>query len=315
MWRLTTAFMLTAGLMLPATAGARTEQGGHPVSVSGHQWRVSATLACQRNSANARVCDELLGPLLRITVDMNIRQNNPTPGIAFTATYTATTSPLFPGAGLRPYGSVCAFGLVSSQRRFVRGPFVAFPTCRATVRGRMILRPGVATRMSKTPDFWITSETATVPGALAPLIVDPLGARSYPFDTRIPVVWKALDSVRGTKRVLGILGIPGFSGQTVLLPAALSASMTIKTLVFTKVSPVGGSGGRNSGGVSRRDAPGPAPFRGPTIAQDRTTSEIGAPFRYGPWKFVDAVPQRNLVISVYGSYPRATVYRIGMVIV
>jgi len=250
MWKLTTAFMLIAGLMLPTTAGARTEQGGYPFSVSGHQWRVSATLRCQRSSANARVCDELLGPLSRITVDMNIQQNNPTPGITFTATYTATTPPLFPGAGLRPYGSVCAFGLVSSQRRFVRGPFVAFPTCRATVRGRMILRPGVATRMSKTPDFWITSETATVPGALAPLIVDPLGARSYPFDTRIPVVWKAVDSVRGTNRVLGILGIPGFPGQTVLLPAALSAFMTIKTIVFMKVPTAGGSGGRNSTVVS-----------------------------------------------------------------
>ncbi len=124
---------------------------------------VRATITCHRASA-IHLCDRLTGPLATIDMKMWIQQDNTTPGIAFTASYTAVSPPPSLGVGIRPFGRVCAFGLLAGQLHFIKGPFDTTSTCHSTVQGRMILRPGMATRLAPTPNFWVTSETAMVAG-------------------------------------------------------------------------------------------------------------------------------------------------------
>jgi len=226
MIKLAIGSVLIAALLFPAGTGAQAMTGGSRPTMNPREWRVAASVTCQRSPANARLCDRLLGPLTTVSVDMNIQQDNLTPGIMFTATYTATAPALPPGAGRRPYGRVCAFGLLAGRLRFIKGPFDGTTTCHATVRGRMVLRPGVASRLSMTPDFWITQETATVRGAAVEQIVDPLGAKAYPADTRLPIRWRDGVTLRGTNQTLGLLGLPGFPMRAVPLPAGVSASTT-----------------------------------------------------------------------------------------
>lgn len=216
-------------LMIPLPATVQHARAGQSSGSGPQEWSVSATIACRRTSP-FHLCDLLTGPLVSVAMDMVIDEDNPTPGITFTATYTAIGPPYAPGAGIRPYSRVCAFGLRADHLRLIRGPFDGSTTCRATVRGRMVLQPGAATRLSKTPDFWITSETATVPGALDQHIVDPLGPKAYPADTRIPVRWRAGVTSRNANRTLGVLGAPGFPRRAGPLPRGVSASMTVMNL-------------------------------------------------------------------------------------
>jgi len=399
MFKVAVAPVLICALLLPSGAGAHSVNGGPKSTRNQRGWGVSASVTCHRNSANARMCDRLLGPLETVAVNMNIQQDNPTPGIVFTATYTATAPALPPGAGLRPYGRVCAFGLPANRLRFIRGPFDTTTTCHVTAHGRMILRAGVASRLSKTPDFWIIEETATVPGATVHQIGDPLGANAYPADTRIPVRWRDGFTVRDANQTLGILGIPGFPMQAVPLPGGVSASMTVMNvplvggsgvtepavgrgptaaqtvpchtvilegglvcypprsqavaeaqLAVRSVNPVGiieaathlrlaqlrvffGFQVHGNRGVNLLygfgqvcwsseftcatrylvvgEAPGPSPVSGPRMVRDGTTTRLGAPIRYGPWKFLAPVPGRNLVLTVYGPFSRAVVHGLG----
>lgn len=62
------------------------------------------------------------------------------------------------------------------------------------------------------------------------------------------------------------------------------------------------------------EAPGPSPVPGPRLVRDREASS-GSGIRYGPWKYLAPVPGRNLVITVYGPFPKVTIQRIGSRIV
>lgn len=57
------------------------------------------------------------------------------------------------------------------------------------------------------------------------------------------------------------------------------------------------------------EAPGPSPFRAPRLVRDKTIRN--GVVTYGPWKFIGPVSGRNLVVSVYGSFPRTTIRAIG----
>ncbi len=395
MLKLAIAPVLIGALLLPAGVGAQAIPGTPSSTVHPQAWDVLASVTCHRTAANARLCDRLLGPLNAVSVDMSMLQDNPTPGIMFTATYRAIGPAPAPGAGLRPYGRVCAFGLLAGHLHFIKGPFDTTTTCYATVHGRMVLRSGVATRRSKTPDFWITGETATVHGAQVHQIVDPLGAKAYPEDTRFPVRWGSGGAKRDTKRTLAILGFPV---QVVPLPAGISASMTVLNMPLTGGPGTSGSTGFRApsagqtvpchtvileGGLTcyppgsqtlaesqlavrpvnpvgmveaathlrlaqvrvfygfhgKRgvnllygfgqvcwssefscptrylvvgEAPGPSPVSGPRLVRDGSRSGLGAPIRYGPWKFLAPVPGRNLVVTVYGPFSRAVIYGIGL---
>lgn len=249
MFKLAMASTLIGALVLPAGAGAHTLKAPS-TTMNPQAWDVLATITCHRTASNTRICNRLLGPLTTVSVSLNMLQDNPTPGIAFDAIYRATAPAPAPGAGLRPYGRTCAFGLLADHLRFIKGPFDTTTTCHATVRGRMVLRSGVATRLSKTPDFWITQETAAVRGAQVHQIVDPLGGKGYPVDTRFPVRWGSGGTIRDTKRTLGVLGL---SVQRVPLPAGISASMTVLNMPLT-----GGPGTSVSAG-------GRAPHAGQTV--------------------------------------------------
>jgi len=232
MFKFAMASVLIGALLLPAGAGAQTLKAPQ-TTMNPQAWYGSATITCHRTASNAQICDRLLGPLTTISVSLNMLQDNPTPGIVFDAIYRATAPPPTLGAGIRPYGRVCAFGVLADHVRFIKGPFGTTTTCHATVRGRMVLRSGVATRLSKTPDFWITQETARVRGAQVHQIVDPLGAKAYPADTRFPVRWGSGGTIRDANRTLGVLGIPGFPLRAVPLPAGISASMTVLNIPLT----------------------------------------------------------------------------------
>jgi len=232
MFKFAMASMLIGVLVLPAGAGAHTLKAPS-TTMNPQAWDVLATITCHRTTSNTRICDRLLGPLTTVSVSLNMLQDNLTPGIAFDAIYRATAPAPAPGAGIRPYGRVCAFGVLADHLRFIKGPFDTTTTCHAIVRGRMVLRSGVASRRSKTPDFWITQETARVRGAVVYQIEDPLGTKAYPADTRFPVRWGSGGTVRGANRTLGVLGIPGFPQRGCLLPAGISASMTVLNMPLT----------------------------------------------------------------------------------
>ncbi len=249
MFKLAMASTLIGALVLPAGAGAHTLKAPS-MTMNPQAWYVSATITCHRNAANTRICDRLLGSVTTVSVSLNMLQDNPTPGIMFTATYTTTAPTPAPGAAIRPYGRMCAFGLLADHLRFLNGPFDTSTTCHATVRGRMVLRSGVASRLSKTPDFWITQESARVRGADAHQIGDPLGAKAYPADTRFPVRWGFGGTIRDTKRTLGVLGFPLGGGP---LPAGIGASMTVLN------TPLTGGAGRSVSATGR------APQAGQTV--------------------------------------------------
>ena len=249
MFKLAMASTLIGALALPAGAGAHTLKAPS-MTMNPQAWYVSATITCHRNAANTRICDRLLGSVTTVSVSLNMLQDNPTPGIMFTATYTTTAPTPAPGAGIRPYGRMCTFGLLADHLRFINGPFDTTTTCHATVRGRMVLRSGVASRLSKTPDFWITQESARVRGADAHQIGDPLGAKAYPADTRFPVRWGFGGTIRDTKRTLGVLGFPLRGGP---LPAGIGASMTVLN------TPLTGGAGRSVSATGR------APQAGQTV--------------------------------------------------
>jgi len=146
MIKLAVASMVIGALLLPAGAVAQAMKGGAQPSMNPREWRVVASITCRRSPTNARICDRLLGPLTTVSVDMNIQRDNPTPGIMFTATYTATAQALPPGAGLRRYGRVCAFGLLTGRLRFIKGPFDGTTTCyppgsQALAESRLAVRP------------------------------------------------------------------------------------------------------------------------------------------------------------------------------
>jgi len=242
MFKLAMASTLIGALVLPAGAGAHTLKAPS-MTMNPQAWYVSAAITCHRNAANTRICDRLLGSVTTVSVSLNMLQDNPTPGIMFTATYTTTAPTPAPGAAIRPYGRICALGLLADHLRFINGPFDTTTTCHATVRGRMVLRSGVASRLSKTPDFWITQESARVRGADAHQIGDPLGAKAYPADTRFPVRWGSGGTIRDANRTLGVLGIPGFPQRGGPLPAGIRASMTVLNTPLT-----GGAGRSVSAG-------------------------------------------------------------------
>ena len=58
------------------------------------------------------------------------------------------------------------------------------------------------------------------------------------------------------------------------------------------------------------EAEGPGSPLAPRMVRDRAVSN--GVTHYGPWKFIASVPGRNLVVSVYGSFPESTIRRIGM---
>lgn len=226
-WWIVWTFILSV-LLVPSKTWAW--YGGNSTALArphSRQWVVRATVRCQQRRANSSLCGQILGSLIRVDMNMTIRQDYRQPGITFTASYLATGAPLQPGAGLRPYGRLCSFGLLADRVRFVRGPFDGGTVCRASVHGSMILRNGADTHQTGQPDFWVTREVASVRGALAKQIVDPIGAHAYPVDSRLPYLPKHLYSLYNTAQALKVLGVNGFQRGAVVVPAGVSIKLSL----------------------------------------------------------------------------------------
>lgn len=211
---------------MPTGVGARTLHSGSRQTSGGTPRSINADISCHRTNANASLWYRLLGPLNRVTGRITIQPYNPAPGLTFTATYISA-SPL---AGRH---KLCAFGLLFPALRSVRNT-TGSTVCQVSMRGTMVVRSSVVSRRPRQPNWWITHEIASVQGEpRASPIRNPLGARHYPEDLRIPTLTSKPVVMYEGDHALKILGVRSFFTPAAPVPDGVHVTITVDRLPLT----------------------------------------------------------------------------------
>jgi hypothetical protein len=128
---------------------------------------------------------------------------------------------------------MCGFGIGGDRQRVFNAQWSL--VCAVHLHGRMVTRTGAIAGFGRRAgfpayahlqDFWITDETASIPGGSPSRLFDPLGRSHYPVDTRLPVTGVGVMTY-DAHVYLGILGVQGFPENTRSLPSGVYVSVTM----------------------------------------------------------------------------------------